>query len=121
MSDTNSQKDNEISIKTKLAFSCGEIGDGVAYQTFSFLIFTFYFTVVGLPVLLITLAFILWSLWNAINDPLIGYLSDRTNHRLGRRIPWMMAAIIPLTILMVLLFTPQIVRRMWVGLSVQPF
>jgi len=90
----------------RLAFACGEVGDNVALNTFTFLVFTFYFTVVGIPAPIMMLGFILWALWNAVNDPLIGYLSDRTKSRWGRRIPWMICATIPLGILMILLFTP---------------
>jgi len=103
-----SRYDLEITPRTRLAFATGEIGDNVAYQTFSFLIFTFYFTVVQLSVIWISLGFIIWSIWNSINDPLIGYLSDRTRNKRGRRIPWMMGATIPLAVLMILLFTPPI-------------
>ena len=105
MSKTKPQK---ISKGMRVAFANGDIGDTVAQFTFQFLIFTFYFTVVRLPVLLVSLAFILWSIWNAFNDPMIGYLSDRTKSRWGRRVPWMMGATIPLAIVMIMLFTPPI-------------
>ncbi|MFX0028874.1 MAG: MFS transporter [Candidatus Hermodarchaeota archaeon] len=105
MSDEESRK---ISLKKKIAFAFGEVGDNTAMQTFSFLIFTFYFAIVGLPVVLIAGGFMLWSLWNAFNDPMIGYLSDRTKTRWGRRFPWMAVATIPLAIVMILLFTPTI-------------
>jgi GPH family glycoside/pentoside/hexuronide:cation symporter len=102
----NENESEEITLRTKLAFACGEVGDNVALNSFTFLIFTFYFAVVGIPTTLMTLGFILWALWNAINDPLIGYLSDKTKSRWGRRIPWMIGAAIPLGVLMILLFTP---------------
>ncbi|MFW9936705.1 MAG: MFS transporter [Candidatus Thorarchaeota archaeon] len=102
----NDEEPRKMSLGMRLAFACGEVGDNVALNTFSFLVFTFYFTVVGIPTPIMTMGFILWALWNAVNDPLIGYLSDRTKSRWGRRIPWMVAATIPLGVLMILLFTP---------------
>ncbi|MFW9900446.1 MAG: MFS transporter [Candidatus Thorarchaeota archaeon] len=102
----NENESRKKSLYKKLAFACGEVGDNVALNTFSFLVFTFYFAVVGIPTPLMTLGFIIWALWNAFNDPIIGYLSDRTKSRWGRRIPWMIGATIPLGVLMILLFTP---------------
>jgi len=104
----NDEKSQKVPLGNRIAFAFGEVGDNTAFQTFSFLIFTFYFAVVGVPILWITAGFIIWSLWNSINDPLIGYLSDRTKTKWGRRIPWMVGATIPLAIVMILLFTPPI-------------
>jgi GPH family glycoside/pentoside/hexuronide:cation symporter len=98
-----------ISDKMRVSFALGEVGDNVALNIFQFLVFTFYFTVVKLPVLWISLAFVLWSAWNAINDPVVGYLSDKTQSKRGRRVPWMMFATIPLAIIVPLLFFPPIV------------
>ena len=92
--------------KTRFAFSVGEITDTVAYQGFQVIVFVFYFSVVQLPVFWISIGFIIWSIWNAINDPIVGVLSDKTNTRWGRRIPWMMASAVPLSLICFFLWTP---------------
>jgi len=87
-------------------FSFGQIADITAYQSFILLIFTFYYSVVGIRIELITAGFIIWSIWNAFNDPILGYFSDRTHTKWGRRRPWIMISFIPLSIIMIFLFTP---------------
>ncbi len=97
----------EQTLGKKAAFmGIGVVSDVTAYQSFILLIFTFYYAIVGIEIGLITVGFIIWSLWNAFNDPILGYLSDRTNTKFGRRIPWIMASFLPLGIIMILLFTP---------------
>ena len=46
------------------------------------------------------------SVWDAISDPVVGNLSDRTNTRWGRRRPWIVAGAIPLAITYVLIWVP---------------
>jgi GPH family glycoside/pentoside/hexuronide:cation symporter len=71
------------------AYALGEFG--LAFPTHvvgSFLIF-FYTDQVGLAAAWVALARSINSVWDAINDPLFGYLSDRTRHQRGRRWPWL--------------------------------
>ncbi len=50
---------------------------------------TYYFTkFLGLSEELASTVWIIFAIWNALNDPLFGYLSDRTKSKLGRRIPY---------------------------------
>ena len=51
---------------------------------FGFTVFFFYEVVIGLNTLIAAFAFILYTIWNAVNDPLIGYLMER----LAYRMPW---------------------------------
>jgi len=106
MKENNKEKDEMYSFKRAASFATGQIADQAAYQTFTFLVFTFYFAVVQINITLITIGFIIWAFWNSFNDPMLGYLSDRTHTKFGRRLPYIMIGIIPLGVIMFLLFTP---------------
>lgn len=109
MNEVKQQNREEFSIKHYLAFSSANVSDVLSYFSFSFLIFTFYFTIVRINVTLISIGFMIWAVWNAINDPILGSLSDRTHTKWGRRVPWMMVALIPLSVIMILLYTPPMI------------
>ncbi len=102
------KNEESYSLKRALSYSIGQIINNASYQSFSLLIFTFYFTVVGINVMLVTLAFMIWSAWNSVNDPLLGSISDKTHTRWGRRYPYIMISLVPLALIMFFLFTPPI-------------
>ena len=69
----------------------------------------YYETEIGLDSLLCGLAFVLYAIWNAVNDPLIGYLTDRPfkfTKKWGRRFPWIFIGGVPWILSYVLIFTP---------------
>lgn len=69
----------------------------------------FYQVAVGLAIWMITIGYVIYTLWDAMNDPIIGHLSDRTNRftlKWGKRYPWMLFSALPLFIVIVLVFTP---------------
>lgn len=50
---------------------------------------SYFFTkFMGMEEHLASIVWIIFGIWNAFNDPLFGYLSDRTKSKLGRRIPY---------------------------------
>ena len=74
--------------KSKVAYgsanTAGNILSGMVFSAITF----YYHIKMGLDPQLIGIAWLIFAFWNAINDPLFGYIEDRTKSDLGRRIPY---------------------------------
>jgi GPH family glycoside/pentoside/hexuronide:cation symporter len=89
---------------TKLAFGSGEFGPSSISMMRS-LFYTFYLTdVVGLDPRLASIGAIIGLIWDAVNDPLVGIISDRVNSRWGRRRPFLLIFSVPFGVLSIILW-----------------
>jgi GPH family glycoside/pentoside/hexuronide:cation symporter len=77
-------------------------------QAFGILTFLYYETEVNLDLGLTALALIIYSLWNAINDPLIGFLTEKRANpfadKYGRRFPWIVVGLVLWVFSFILIF-----------------
>jgi GPH family glycoside/pentoside/hexuronide:cation symporter len=90
----------------KILYSAGSLGVALSYQAFGAHIQFFYIDILGVKATLIGLGWSAYGIWNAVNDPLAGYLSDNTKTRFGRRRPWIAGFMIPLGLFFYLLWVP---------------
>jgi len=87
-----------INNKQKFFYSFGAIANGVKTDAFTFFLLFFYSNVIGLTPGLASLAIFIALLVDAFTDPLMGVISDRTKHRLGRRHPYFLLGMIPMSL-----------------------
>jgi Na+/melibiose symporter-like transporter len=93
--------------KFKINYSIGAVANGIKTDTFTFFLLFFYSNIIGLNPGLAGLAIFIALCVDAVTDPLMGTISDRTNSKYGRRHPFMMISFIPMSIGYILLFAPR--------------
>lgn len=101
---------SEVSVKvpvlTKLAYGFGSIAYGVKNNGFDYFFLIFYSQVMGVDAQLVGLALMIALMIDAVSDPLIGYFSDNTHSRWGRRHPYMYVAAIPVSVSYFFIWNP---------------
>lgn len=98
--------DGKLPMRLKLIQGFGAVAFGVKDNGFSFFLLIFYNQVLGMDAGLVSLALLIALLVDAVVDPVLGNLSDRTYTRWGRRLPWLYAAPVPLAFFWVMLWSP---------------
>lgn len=96
----------QISRRARLLYGAGSAAYGVKDNGFSYFLMFYYSQVLGLPASLAGLAILIALVFDAISDPLVGYWSDHTHSRWGRRHPFMYAAALPVSVCYFFLWNP---------------
>jgi len=91
-------------LKQKLGYASGDIFGGGSFLIFSMLFMNFLVIVEGLPVVLATTIIFAGKLWDAVTDPIVGNLSDKTRSRFGRRRIYFLIGILPVFLSFVMLW-----------------
>ena len=95
-----------LAVSAKLLYGVGEIPITVLMVLSGLFILFFYNSVMGLPAVLVGIGLSVTLGLDAITDPLIGHLSDRSRHRLGRRHAFMLPGALGMGPCFYLLFSP---------------
>jgi GPH family glycoside/pentoside/hexuronide:cation symporter len=98
--------DQKLSLGTKVKYGLADLGFALITAAMQFFLLFYYTDVAGIDPKIAGLALLVGKLtWDAMNDPLFGYLSDRTRSRFGRRRIYMLVGAVPLGIAAWIMFS----------------
>lgn len=95
----------ETSRRTRMMYSLMSLGVATPAETIAGVIAFFIVDVKNLPATWYASFWFIYTLYNAFNNPALGYLSDRTRSRWGRRIPYVRFGGLPYVVAFVLIFS----------------
>jgi glycoside/pentoside/hexuronide:cation symporter, GPH family len=96
---------DKLSIKEKVGYSLGDAASNLYFQTFMLFLPIFYTDVFGLPAAAMGTMFLITRIWDAVNDPIMGMIADKTNSRWGKFRPYIITMAFPLAVGGFLAFT----------------
>lgn len=109
MSDKAVPEPTKLSFNYKFFWGIASLGTSLISGIYGGLLTIFYQDYLGLSARWIGIAATIYAVWNAVNDPLFGYITDNTRSKRGRRIPYMRftAPFLALTFVLVWFAPPQ--------------
>jgi glycoside/pentoside/hexuronide:cation symporter, GPH family len=111
-----------LPVRTKLAFGVGSAAESLALYSVSSFALIFYNQVLGVDPAMVTLALSASLFLDALSDPIVGSLSDRTRSRFGRRHLYMYFAPVPIAVSLYCIFNPPELGEtgllLWLGFFV---
>ena len=95
----------KLSFREKAAYGCGDFASSMFWKLFSMFLLFFYTDVFGISAAAVGTMFLVTRIWDAVNDPMMGVIADRTNTRWGKFRPYLLYVAVPFGIIGVLTFT----------------
>ena len=96
----------KLTLREKLAYAGGELGQQLSTTYVNSFLMVFFVNILKIPPLTAGTIFLAATIWDAINDPIMGIICDRTRTRWGSYRPWIIAFTLPASVFLILCFTP---------------
>lgn len=94
-----------ITLKEKVGYGFGDMSSSMFWKIFSYYLPIFYSNIYGLSLADTGMLLLVTRIWDAVSDPMMGVIADRTHTRWGKYRPYLLWVALPFAISGVLLFT----------------
>jgi len=94
-----------LQIREKIAYGLGDTASNIIFQTVMMFLLIYYTDVVGLSPALVGTLFLVVRIFDAVTDPLMGAMADRTKTKWGQFRPYLLWLALPFAIISILAFT----------------
>lgn len=91
----NNKENYVVSTQEKFFYGLGDFAINIAYGAIGFYLMFFFTDVAGLEARLAGMIFLIARIWDAVSDYLMGYISDKTSTRMGKRRPFILLGSVP--------------------------
>ena len=88
-------KEKGLKISEYIGYALGDMASNLFFVTFNIFLIYYYVDVWAIPAAAISTMMLVTRLWDAVNDPLMGLIADRTNTRWGKFRPYLLWGAIP--------------------------
>jgi glycoside/pentoside/hexuronide:cation symporter, GPH family len=94
-----------LSVREKVAYGLGDTASNIVFQTVMLFLSYFYTDIYGISPAVVGVLFLSVRIFDAVTDPLMGALTDRTETRWGKFRPYLLWLAVPFGVISVLAFT----------------
>ena len=101
----NANSSQKLSFFEKAGYSCADSAANFVFMTMVLFQLNFYTDVFGLTASAAAMILLWPRLWDAVADPIVGILADRTETRWGKFRPWILFTTVPWVVVMILAYT----------------
>lgn len=94
-----------VTLKEKIGYGFGDMSSSMFWKIFSYYLPIFYSNIYGLSLADTGILLLVTRIWDAVSDPMMGIIADRTHTRWGKYRPYLLWAALPFAVCGVLMFT----------------
>ena len=99
------ETNGKLALGEKIGYAMGDVGNAFSWSFVTSFLMLYYTDVMKLPATMVATLFLVTRIWDAVSDPMMGIIADRTHTRWGKYRPYLLWISLPFAVCGILMFT----------------